>query len=157
MAASLSSQQFKSTHVSFSALMVVGEAGWSSSHSSFFYSSAIFKPTWPNSLFRTSNHFQQNSRHRDIEKLALDMFPFAQAFFTISSYFGSFSHMDSNLKIFCLIRFCGFMKKCNESGEWSNAEHVRWKSLASWNCTPHASKAKALSSLSLIWPPSALW
>ena len=106
------------TRVSLNALMVAGEAAWSSSLSSNFCSSLIFKPTCPNSLlFHSSNRFRHNSIHLEIGKLPAAKLPSSQAFFTISSHLGTFNHIDSNLNIFRRNCFFCFKKKRSERGE----------------------------------------
>ena len=151
MVASLSNQQFSSNLVSRVAQMMKDEAGWCSNHSNLLWSSEIFLPTCPKSLlFQVSNLFQHNSKHRDIGKSPLLMHPSNHAVLTTSSHFGSFNHMDSNLNILLPLCLYGFLKKCNDNKEWSNAEHVRWYNLASWNLLSHSSDANARSSRSLI-------
>lgn len=154
---SLSSQLFNSNLVLLRTLLVSVDEGWSSNHSTFFWSSATFLPTCPNTFLFESSRLAHHCSKQFCKTLpSAEVIPFSHASFTTCSHRWSFNHINSNQKGFFCLQPLGFGTMHNTKGTWSETDDDMWYNFANGNRLIHLGVASTLSSLLCICTPSAI-
>lgn len=130
-----------------------------SNHSNLLCSSETFLPTCPNlALFHVIKSTLYLSNHLPSTQSEPDSSPSSHIALITSSHRLCLSHMVSNLKVF-FFPFLLFYQCTNlkDKGEWSKDDDERSWSFSVGNNSIQSCVAKALSNLSQIFIPYALW